>query len=309
MRCRSSTTITPCSTSQASSALINSATMARKPRARAAGEPSPAAIAIKASGSMRHGGSYGSSAATRHENSCSGKSPGVARHPGQRAAGAQPLHLPRQSRGLAEAGGGAHQHQALRRQRVGEPGVERRPRQQCARPQAGRLDLGAGKGEHGTRAAGRGVILHATDDRVKTPLWRRRRTCAWRPQDRQFGRLEGDGGGRHGAHCSQAVRRTRGRCDGHGPGGAGAQRRPTDCAVRGTRYAAADRARALPAQSPWPSSGIAPSLPAPINPTRLYTPSLWRVSAMSRSRIVSWPMRSAGVNAPSPFSIVRRSGW
>jgi hypothetical protein len=38
-------------------------------------------------------------------------------------------------------------------------------------------------------------------------------------------------------------------------------------------------------------------------------PSFWRVSWMSTLRIVSWPMRSAGVNAPSTSSMVGRSGW
>ena len=44
------------------------------------------------------------------------------------------------------------------------------------------------------------------------------------------------------------------------------------------------------------------------SPVLTYVDSLSRVSLMSRFRIVSWPMRSCGVNADSPFSIVRRSG-
>ena len=39
-----------------------------------------------------------------------------------------------------------------------------------------------------------------------------------------------------------------------------------------------------------------------------YVSSFSRVSTMSMFRMVSWPMRSCGVNIDSPFSIVSRSG-
>ena len=56
------------------------------------------------------------------------------------------------------------------------------------------------------------------------------------------------------------------------------------------------------------SCGNAEPLPADSRPMRVYAISLSRVSVMSRLRIVSWPMRSAGENTDSPFSIVSRSG-
>jgi len=45
-----------------------------------------------------------------------------------------------------------------------------------------------------------------------------------------------------------------------------------------------------------------------MSPASEYTRSLSRVSMMSRLRMVSCPMRSAGVKNASPFSIVSRSG-
>ncbi len=68
------------------------------------------------------------------------------------------------------------------------------------------------------------------------------------------------------------------------------------------------RSACLRVQSALPNSGTPPSDPGPSSPTLLYTPSLARVSWMSRLRIVSCPMRSAGVNAPSTFSMLSRSG-
>ena len=78
MRCKSSTTITPCGTfSQASSALINSVTMWRRAFCCAAlSRERPAnAAAISDSGAVRQGISKGSSAATRQVNNCNGVSP------------------------------------------------------------------------------------------------------------------------------------------------------------------------------------------------------------------------------------------
>jgi hypothetical protein len=59
--------------------------------------------------------------------------------------------------------------------------------------------------------------------------------------------------------------------------------------------------------SPREGSGASPLEVS--RPALEYTPSLWRVSVMSRLRIVNCPMRSFGVNgAFSTFSIDRRSG-
>ncbi len=76
---------------------------------------------------------------------------------------------------------------------------------------------------------------------------------------------------------------------------------------RGLR--AAPQARADYCESPSDSFGSGDADAGCSSPASMYVTSLARVSAMSRLRIVNWPMRSCGVNAESPFSIVRRPGW
>ena len=59
----------------------------------------------------------------------------------------------------------------------------------------------------------------------------------------------------------------------------------------------------------WPSFKKSSPLPSDNKPAWEYTPSLARVSVMSKLRMVSWPMRSSGLNgASSTFSMLRRSG-
>jgi hypothetical protein len=59
---------------------------------------------------------------------------------------------------------------------------------------------------------------------------------------------------------------------------------------------------------PSVSRGSTEPEPAGSNPMRVYVASFSRVSAMSRLRIVNWPIRSAGEKTESAFSIVSRSG-
>ncbi len=66
---------------------------------------------------------------------------------------------------------------------------------------------------------------------------------------------------------------------------------------------------ACPYCSPLPGSlGTSYDDGALSNPVSVYSSSLWRVSTISRLRMVSWPMRSMGVKNASPRSIVSRSG-
>ena len=59
-----------------------------------------------------------------------------------------------------------------------------------------------------------------------------------------------------------------------------------------------------------PNCGNTEPSPSDSKPVCAYKPSLPRVSTMSRLRMVSWPIRSAGVKAAfSTFSMLRRSGW
>ncbi len=63
-----------------------------------------------------------------------------------------------------------------------------------------------------------------------------------------------------------------------------------------------------PVEAAWaaPMAGLA----VPIRPIPAYCSSLARESAMSRLRMVSWPIRSTGPNAESSVrSIDSLSGW
>ena len=101
----------------------------------------PPAAAISASGSVRHGGSSGSSAAIRQASRPSGSSSTSAEIQATEALAAQPLDQARQRRGLAEAGRRGDQDEAARQRRLRHALLE-----PLARDQAGagsrRLDLG-----------------------------------------------------------------------------------------------------------------------------------------------------------------------